>query len=62
MPWKFDPFEEEIVWVSSVLITEDVGDIDMGDLVEADMVIDLGSRDDSPSQIDQGMRVYDGDI
>lgn len=62
MPWKFDPFEEEIVWVSSVLITEDVGDIDMGDLVEADMVIDLGSREDSPSQIDQGMRVYDGDI
>lgn len=62
MPWKFDPFEEEIVWVSSVLITEDVGDIDMGDLVEADLVIDLGSREDSPSQIDQGMRVYDGDI
>lgn len=62
MPWKFDPFEEEIVWVASVLITEDVGDIDMGDLVQADMVIDLGSRDDSPSQIDQGMRVYDGDI
>ena len=62
MPWKFDPFEEEIIWVSSVLITDDVGDIDMGDVVEADMVIDLGNREDSPSQIDQGMRVYDGDI
>jgi hypothetical protein len=61
MPWKFDPFEEEIIWVSPVLITEDIGDIDMGDL-DADLVIDLGSRDDSPSQIDQGMRVYDGDI
>jgi len=32
MPWKFDPFEEEIIWVSPVLITEDIGDIDMGDL------------------------------
>jgi hypothetical protein len=62
VPWKFDPFEEEIIWVSSVLITDDVGDIDMGDVVEADMVIDLGNREDSPSQIDQGMRVYDGDI
>jgi hypothetical protein len=62
MPWKFDPFNEEIIWVASVLITEDVGDIDMGDLVEADMIIDLGSREDSPSQIDQGLRVYDGDI
>lgn len=62
MPWKFDPFNEEIIWVASVLITEDVGDIDMGDLIEADMIIDLGSREDSPSQIDQGLRVYDGDI
>jgi hypothetical protein len=61
MPWKFDPFKVEIVWVQPVTITNDVGDIDMGDL-EADMVIDMGERDDSPSQIDQGMRVYDGDI
>lgn len=61
MPWKFDPFEGDIVWVSPVQIAEDVGDIDMGD-IEADLVIDLGNREDSPSQIDQGMRVYDGDI
>jgi hypothetical protein len=61
MPWKFDPFKVEIIWVQPVTITNDVGDIDMGDL-EADMVIDMGDRDDSPSQIDQGMRVYDGDI
>jgi hypothetical protein len=61
MPWKFDPFKVEIVWVQPVTVTDDVGDIDMGDL-EADMVIDMGDREDSPSQIDQGMRVYDGDI
>jgi hypothetical protein len=61
MPWKFDPFKVEIIWVQPVTISEDVGDIDMGDL-EADMVIDMGDRDDSPSQIDQGMRIYDGDI
>lgn len=61
MPWKFDPFNEEIIWVASVVITEGIGDIDMGS-VDSDISIDLGSREDSPSQIDQGMRVYDGDI
>lgn len=61
MPWKFDPFTEEIVWMASVTITEGIGDIDMG-TVESDISIDLGDRNDSPSQIDQGMRVYDGDI
>lgn len=61
MPWKFDPFNEELIWVASVLITEGVGDIDMGS-IDSDISIDLGSREDSPSQIDQGMRVVDGDI
>lgn len=61
MPWKFDPFNEELMWVASVVITEGIGDIDMGS-VDSDISIDLGSREDSPSQIDQGMRVYDGDI
>lgn len=61
MPWKFDPFSEELIWVASVIITEGIGDIDMGS-VDSDISIDLGSREDSPSQIDQGMRVYDGDI
>ena len=61
MPWKFDPFNEELMWVASVVITEGVGDIDMGS-IDSDISIDLGSREDSPSQIDQGMRVIDGDI
>jgi hypothetical protein len=61
MPWKFDPFAGDILWVQPVTITNDIGDIDMGDL-ESDLRIDLGSREDSPSQIDQGMRVYDGDF
>lgn len=61
MPWKFDPFVGDVFWVQPVTITNDVGDIDMGDL-ESDLRIDLGSREDSPSQIDQGMRVYDGDF
>jgi hypothetical protein len=61
MPWKFDPFEEDIVWVAPVTITDDTGDIDMGYL-DSDLAIDLGSRQDSPSQIDQGLRIYDGDI
>ena len=61
MPWKFDPFNEELMWVASVLITEGVGDIDMGS-IDSDISIDLGSREDSPSQIDQGLRVIDGDI
>jgi len=62
MPWKFDPFAGDLFWVQPVTITEDVGDIDMGDLLSADISIDLGEREDSPSQIDQGMRVYDGDV
>ena len=61
MPWKFDPFVGDVFWVQPVTITNDVGDIDMGDM-ESDLSIDLGSREDSPSQIDQGMRVYDGDF
>lgn len=61
MPWKFDPFEEDIVWVAPVTITDDTGDIDMG-YFDSDLAIDLGSREDSPSQIDQGLRIYDGDI
>ena len=61
MPWKFDAFEEDIVWVPGTIITENLGDIDMGTL-DSDLAIDLGLRDDSPSQIDQGLRVYDGDI
>ena len=61
MPWKFDPFKESIVWVKPVIFTTDIGDIDMGG-VDDSLIIDLGSRNDSSSQIDQGMRVYDGDI
>jgi hypothetical protein len=61
MPWKFDPFNEELMWVASVVITEGVGDINMG-TIDSDISIDLGSREDSPSQIDQGMRVIDGDF
>lgn len=62
MPWKFDPFIGDVFWVQSIRITDDIGDIDMGSALDADLSIDLGSRDDSPSQIDQGMRVYDGDV
>jgi len=62
MPWKFDPFTQDIFWIQPITITDDVGDIDMGNLLDADLSIDLGSREDSPSQIDQGMRIYDGDV
>lgn len=61
MAWKFDPFKGDLIWVTSVIFSENIGDIDMGDL-ESDILIDLGDREDSPSQIDQGLRVYDGDI
>lgn len=61
MGWKFDPFAGDIVWVAPVVIVEDVGDIDMGTM-DSDIAIDMGSREDSPSGIDQGLRVYDGDI
>ena len=62
MPWKFDPFENEIFWVQPVTVSQGIGDIDMGDSLDSDLSIDLGSRNDSPSQIDQGLRVVDGDF
>jgi hypothetical protein len=62
MPWKFDPFVGDVFWVQPVTITQGIGDISMGDVGDSDISIDLGSRDDGPSQIDQGLRVYDGDI
>lgn len=62
MPWKFDPFIGDVFWVQPVTISQGIGDIEMGDALDADLSIDLGERDDSPSQIDQGMRVIDGDF
>lgn len=62
MPWKFDPFKEDLFWVEPILVTDGFGDIDMGHVLDADLSIDLGEREDSPSQIDQGLRIYDGDI
>lgn len=62
MPWKFDAFEGDVFWVQPVTVSQGIGDIDMGDSLESDISIDLGSREDSPSQIDQGLRVIDGDF
>jgi hypothetical protein len=61
MSWKFDPFIMNLIWVAPIPIVEDVGDIDLGTM-DSDLMIDMGSREDSPSGIDQGLRVYDGNF
>jgi hypothetical protein len=50
-----------LIWVAPIPIVEDVGDIDLGTM-DSDLMIDMGSREDSPSGIDQGLRVYDGNF
>ena len=63
MSWKFDAFKVELVWVESAEINvELMGDIDMGSFAESDIAIDMGDRSVDTSRIDQGLRVYDGDI
>ena len=62
MTWRFDPYKVELIFAPKIEIVEGIGDIDMGEYGDADLSIDLGSREDSPSQIDQGLRVYNGDL
>jgi hypothetical protein len=62
MPWKFDQFKAELVWIEPPETLTELADIDMGSAQESDIQIDMGDRSIDSSQIDQGLRVYDGDI
>lgn len=62
MAWKFDPFLVDLVWFIPPSDYIDSANINLGDEVSSDLVIDTGSRENDGSQIDQGLRVIDGDI
>jgi hypothetical protein len=54
MPFAFNPVSGQIVFTQTVDQIIDSGSIDPG---EGDLSIDLGSRDNEVSIIDQGERV-----
>lgn len=62
MPWKFDPFVVDIVWVAPTNTATELADIDLGNTQESDLSIDMGERTNDSSNIDQGLRVFDGDF
>lgn len=57
MAWSFDPSAVDIVWTVSIEYTEQaqIGSIDMG--LNGDLGIDTGSRDNTNTVLDQGLRV-----
>lgn len=62
MPWKFDPFIVDIVWVAPTNTATELADIDLGNTQESDLRIEMGDRTNDSSNIDQGLRVFDGDF
>lgn len=62
MPWKFDPFLVEIIWTAPGQTITELADITLGDKEESDIIVDMGERSNDSSDIDQGLRVFDGDI
>jgi hypothetical protein len=62
MPWKFDPFIVDIVWVPPTSTMNEPAIIDFGEKQDSDVLIDMGDRSNDSSIVDQGLRVFDGDI
>jgi hypothetical protein len=62
MSWRFDPFLVDIIWVPRGQPKTELADIIFGDATESDLEISMGERTNDTSDIDQGLRVYDGDI
>lgn len=60
MGWKFDPFQVDIVWVSHAETIMELAEINFGE--GSDLSIDIGDRTNELGDIDQGLRVLDGDI
>lgn len=59
MPWRFDPFIADIIWVPPIGTITELADISFGDQTGGDMQIDMGDRSNDISDIDQGLRVID---
>jgi hypothetical protein len=61
MPWRFDPYSIDIVFIQSISEIVQSGEIDFGSEL-SDLSIDTGLRDNDSSVLDQGLRVIDGSI
>lgn len=59
MPWRFDPFLGDIIWVPAGQTITELADINFGDQEGGDLAIDTGDRTNDISNIDQGLRVFD---
>jgi hypothetical protein len=59
MPWKFDPFIADIVWIAPGETLTELADISFGDQEGGDLEIDMGDRTNDISDINQGDRVFD---
>jgi hypothetical protein len=59
MPWRFDPFLVDLVWVPPVQTITELADINFGDQSGGDLTVDAGDRTNDISDIDQGLRVFD---
>lgn len=62
MAWKFDPFLVDLVWFTPPSDYIDSANINLGSSADSDLLIDTGLRENEGSEIDQGLRVIDGDI
>jgi hypothetical protein len=62
MSWRFDPFLVEIVWTPPGTLQTELADITFGDSLQSDIEVLMGERTNDTSDIDQGLRVFDGNI
>lgn len=59
MPWRFDPFLIDLVWMPPVQTITELANVNFGDQAGGDLTIDTGDRTNDISDIDQGLRVFD---
>lgn len=61
MAWKFDPILLDLIWTGNEMSTSNAL-VAMGTLLESDLAIDAGLRENDSAVFDQGDRVLDGNI
>jgi hypothetical protein len=58
MPWKFDPFAIDLVWIPPAETITELSDVNFGEQEGGDLTVDTGERTNDISEIDQGLRVF----
>jgi hypothetical protein len=57
MAWKFDLTSVDLVWVETIDMAMNTGNLDFGSGTDSDMSVDMGTRTNDSSVIDSGLRV-----